>query len=172
MDHHCPWVGNCVGKWNHKYFILFLLYATVTIYYYLVGTLNSCYFHHRRSPDRSIHHQYPLLRIKMVGVHRMRHILYASHVDRVPIRDSNDDDSPEHHDARVVHRRNRKPQPVGQGQLGQQHAGNIWRGELDDPDAPVPSHALALALHHGGRRPVILLGFKCQIFSAYIYYDI
>lgn len=29
MDHHCPWTGNCVGLYNHKYFILFLFYATV-----------------------------------------------------------------------------------------------------------------------------------------------
>ncbi|KAL9875812.1 palmitoyltransferase ZDHHC3-like [Glossina fuscipes] len=33
MDHHCPWINNCVGERNQKYFLQFLVYVGVQAIY-------------------------------------------------------------------------------------------------------------------------------------------
>ena len=36
MDHHCPWINNCIGQFNQKFFILFCLYS-------FIGCLHAVY---------------------------------------------------------------------------------------------------------------------------------
>jgi palmitoyltransferase len=36
MDHHCPWINNCIGFWNRKFFILLLIYVLIMTYFVIL----------------------------------------------------------------------------------------------------------------------------------------
>ena len=45
MDHHCPWINNCIGFYNRKYFIQLLIYFLLSVFYldiiYIPHSINS-----------------------------------------------------------------------------------------------------------------------------------
>ena len=41
LDHHCPWLGTCVGKRNYKYFICFIQSTAVMV----IMTIATCSIH-------------------------------------------------------------------------------------------------------------------------------
>ncbi|WVQ75712.1 hypothetical protein IAR50_005342 [Cryptococcus sp. DSM 104548] len=58
MDHHCPWVGSCVGYHNYKSFLLFITYGTLLAIYSVFETSYETY-RFFSDPDAAVSHRRP-----------------------------------------------------------------------------------------------------------------
>ena len=64
MDHHCPWINNCVGEWNQKYFIQFLFYVAILSAYSLFLVGFSWYYHGSDSKSSGVPINREMMQIK------------------------------------------------------------------------------------------------------------
>ncbi|KAG0355301.1 hypothetical protein BGZ54_001218, partial [Gamsiella multidivaricata] len=73
MDHHCPWILNCVGQDNYKFFVLFVAYTSIHCVYLLIATIPL----YLRFPDDTWSHQLEIAGMVIAGVFGIMLIVFT-----------------------------------------------------------------------------------------------
>ncbi|XP_074641614.1 palmitoyltransferase ZDHHC16-like isoform X2 [Tubulanus polymorphus] len=71
MDHHCPWLNNCVGHYNHRYFFMFCIYMWLGCLYISISAYDLFKEHFYGSQELRYPGYFYVLNLALGGVTAM-----------------------------------------------------------------------------------------------------